>query len=296
MQSPYHVKMSSQPPLGQPVNPNPDDAQYVPQPFDAGGPKKAGKKMWIIIAGIAGVLLVLGGAYWLLSKQAAQDYRQDAAAYKQQIKEVRDNLDATLEEQDISLGDPETPPVLEEYGKQLQAVTAAAPQPPKVLGFLPVSGGVTKQEVDTLTAAANNYANSLRHVYSLVTFYTATADLFKPIKNLGSFTALDPNKIKALPGLWETFIVDFTALPVPPGQEALHAELIRQAEVLLAEFKELADGFDARTLQQNDDIITSLSEPTKEFNQTFQTGGFDSANEAADAAIKYYEELDKLLQ
>lgn len=293
----YHRRMEPHQPLEQPINPNPGDAQYVPQPLDS-VPKPPGqrKTLWMIVACVVGLLLILGVAYWFMSKSAVDNYKQAAVTYRQDLTEVRDAMNNVLDEQNISARDVEAPPVFEEYGKKLQDVVTGAPTSPKVLGIIPVSGGQTKTEIDALTTAANSYAGQLRHIYELYVFYTATADAFTPIKNLGTFTVLDVNEIKALPGLWETFITEYKALPVPAGQEALRDELVRQAQTLLAEFQTLNSGFDQRTVPENDAIVVSLKEPTQALNQTFQTAAADSVNEAIDQVNTYYDELDKLLQ
>lgn len=297
MQSPYDISMESQQPLGQPINANPEDTKYVPQPLDSGSKTPgSSKKMWIIIASVVGILLLLGAAYWFMSKNAVEAYKKDAATYKQELTEVRDAMNTELDEQNIGASSPKAPPIFEDYGKQMQETIKSAPKPSKVFGFLPVSGGQTKQDVDKLTAAATNYANQLRYINELYIFYTTVAADFKPIKDLGTFTVRDADKIKALPGLWETFLNKFKALQIPSNLETLRADLIAQGEELYAEFKILADGFDGRTQEQNDQLVKDLKDQTVTFNDIFQQSARDVPADAIDKVNAYYDELDKLLQ
>ncbi|MGH7157530.1 MAG: hypothetical protein ACREGD_00415 [Candidatus Saccharimonadales bacterium] len=288
--------MEPQQPLGQPINPNPGDPHFVPQPLGSPPQKpRTAKKLWILLGGAIGILLVLGVAYWAMSKSATEAYGKDVAAYKQQIKDVRDGMNAALDEQDISIREPEAPPVFEEYGIKLQGVIAAAPQPPKVLLVIPAGDDATKNEAKALTTAATNYANELRRIYDLFEFYTTTAEDFKPIKDLGTFTVFNPQEIKAVPGLWATFMEKFKALPPPGGLEPFKADLVAQGEILQTKFTELADGYDSRTTGQNDDLITELSKLADAFNEAFQKNAATTTNEAIDKVNQYYDELDALI-
>lgn len=297
MQSPcYHKNMEPQQPLGQPVNPNPGDQQFVPQPLGTEPTKpKMGKKLWVIIAGVVGLLLVLGVAYWFMAKDAASGYKEEAAAYKQAIKEVRDGMNTKLDEADISIYSAEAPPVFEEYGKKLQDVIANAPKQPKVYLFIPVGDSATKKEVEALTAAATNYANELRRIFALFSYYTTMANDFKPIRDLGSFTVNNPAEIKAVPGLWATFMEKFKALRPPAGLESFKQDLIVQGDVMQTKFTELADGFDSRTKEQNDQLASELSDLADTFSETFQKSSSETSNDAIDKVNTNYDELDKLL-
>jgi len=278
--------------FGQPINPAPGDSQYVPQPL--GNTPKPGKKLWLIIAGALGLLLILGGLYWVLAKNAKSDYDKAAVSYKQQIKEVRDGMNTKLDDGNISVYDPEAPPIFEEYGKKMQDIISAAPKSPTVLGFIPA--GKADPEVTALTSAAVNYASELRHINQLFEFYTGIANDFKPIKDLGRFTVLDTAEIKALPGLWETFLTKLNAVEPPIGLESLKADLILQGEALLTKFKELADGFDQRNVGQNDELVKGLEEPVQAFNKTFVRSSGENTKAAIDKVNQFYDDLDKLLQ
>jgi len=287
--------MEPRQPQMQPINPNPSDPQFVPQPVGPEPTKpKMGKKLWILVAGVVGILLILGGLFWFLSKNAKADYSKAVVAYEQQIKEVRDSMNSKLDDNDISIYSVEAPPVFEEYGKKMQDIIASAPKPPKVFIFIPA--GSANPKVAELTAAANNYASELRHIYQQFTYYTTMANDFKPIKDLGTFTVFNPDEIKAVPGLWTTFMEKFKALEPLPGLEAFKADLISQGEVMQTKFTELADGFDGRTIGENDDLITVLSDLADAFNQTFVDSATELQNEAIDKVNTYYDELDKLLQ
>ncbi len=283
--------MDEKQPLGQPITSKPGDPQYVPQPLGNGkSPKpKPNKKMWLIVGGIVGFLLLFGLAYWFMGQSAAKSYKEDAITYKQQIKQVRDDLNTTLDEQNISARNAKAPPIFEEYGKKLQGVVASAPKNPKVFGFMPVSGvGDTKQQVDSLTQAATNYANQLRAIYTFFTYITTTADQFKPIK--------DTTDVKALDDLWATFLTEFKKLTPSPGMEATHEELVKQAETLLTELKTFVDGFDQRTFAENSAIASELTKSIAGFNETFQKAVQDTTEESLAKVNQYYDELDAQLQ
>lgn len=292
----YDKNMESQQPLGQPVNPNPTDPQFVPQPLGSGAPKpKMNKKLWWIVGGVAALLLVLGVGYWQGAKGTEAAYREDVAAYEQRIKEVRDGMNTVLDDQNILIRSPEAPPVFEEYGKKLQEVIASRPKQPKVLLVVPV-GGPTKNEADALTTAAANYAGELCRIYELFIFYDAMADAFKPIHDIGTFTVFNAAEIKSMPGLWTTFLEKFRALTPPAGLESFKDDMTAQAETLLAKFTELANGFDGRTIGQNDDLITGLSDLADTFSKTFQQNSTETSNQAIDNVNRYYDELDSQLK
>lgn len=282
--------MEPQQPLGQPINPSPSDPQFVPQPLGSEPSKpKMGKKVWLIIAGVVGFVLVLGVAYWFMSQSAVKSYKEDAVTYKQQIKQVRDDLNTVLDEQSISARSPKAPPLFEEYGKKMQDVIGKAPKNPKVFGFIPVSGvGETKQQVNTLTKAATDYANQLRAIYAFFTYITTTADQFKPIK--------DTTDIKAVPQLWESFLTEFKTLTPSSGMEATHDELVRQAESILTELTTFVDGFDQRTTAENSAIAQDLTKTIATFNKTFQDAVQDTTEQSLDKVNQYYDDLDKILQ
>lgn len=284
-------------PHGQPINSDPTQAPFVPQPLGPDSPKSwMNKKVWLIVGGIVALLLLLGVGYWVLGSGAKQSYKEDAAAYEQAIKEVRDGMNTELDENDISIYEAAAPPVFEEYGIKMQEVIANAPKQPKVYGFIPAGGSATKKEVDNLTTAATNYANELRRIYALFVYYSAMAEDFKPIRDLGTITVFSPDKIKAAPGLMATFMEEFKALTPPAELESFKADMVAQGEVMLTKFTELADGFDSRSVAQNDALITVLSDLADAFSETFQKSSSDTTNEAIDNVNTYYDELDKLLQ
>lgn len=248
----------------------------------------------MIIAGVIGLVLLLGGLYWFLAKNAKADYAEAAVVYEQQIKQVRDDMNTKLDSEEISIYSPEAPPVFEEYGKKMHDVIANAPKPPRVLGMIPAGGA--NPEVTALTTAATNYANELRHINESFEYYTAVANAFKPIRNLGMFTVLDAEIITGLPAMWETFLAEFKTLEPPAELEAFKAEMILQAETLQTKFKELADGFSQRSIDQNDALAAALDEPTDTFRDTFAQSSSDTSNEAIDKVNQYYDELDAQLQ
>lgn len=279
----------------QPSNPNPSDPKFVPQPVGSAPTKpNISKKLWLLIAGIAGLLLILGGLFWFLSKNAKDDYSKAVVVYEQQIKEVRDGMNSKLDDSDISIYSVEAPPVFEEFGKKMQDVTAKAPKSPKVFIFFPA--GSANPKVAELTAAASNYANELRLIYQQFTYYNTMANDFKPIKDLGTFTVFNPDEIKAVPGLWATFMEKFKALAAPAELESFKAGLIAKGEIMQTKFTELADGFDSRTIGENDELITVLSDLADTFNQTFVDSATKTQSDAIDKVNTYYDELDKLLQ
>lgn len=282
--------MEPEQPSMQPINPNPSDPQFVPQPTGSGAAKpKMGKKLWLIIAGVVGFLLVLGVAYWFMARSANEGYKKDAAAYKQSIKEVRDTMDNQLEKEGVSAYDRDAPPIFEEYGKKMQDVVTKAPKKPKVFGFIPVSGvGETEQQVNTLTQAATDYANQLRGIYTFFVYITTTADQFKPIK--------DTTDVKALPELWEAFLTEFKTLTPSPDMESTHEELTRQAETILTDLTAFVGGFDQRTTAENSAIAQDLTQTIATFNKTFQEAVQETTEQALDKVNQYYDELDKLLQ
>lgn len=281
----------------QPLTPGLDDPQYVPQPVGTGGQKPPLNKRLFMIIGIAvGGVLLLAGAFWLLAKSAKNNYVQAAATYKQEITDVRDGLDKTLEDQGISGNSHQAIPFFEEYGKKLQEVIASEPKPPKVLGIMPVSAGQAKDDTEALTRAASAYANELRRNFELSTYYVTVAEKFKPIKNLGLILAVDEADITALPGLWQTFLADLRAMHVPADLEATHAQLIQKGEALHTGFKTVADTYKTSTIGQIDQALSNLTTPSKEFNDIFNKSASDMSKSSLRAIADAYSALKAILK
>lgn len=283
--------------FGQPINDKPGDAQYVPQPLDGPGPApKSNKTLWMIVAGAVGLLLVFGVAYWFMSRSAAESYKTDAATYEQAILAERDALNAELNDNDIGASSPEAKPLFEEHGKKLQEIAAKAPETPTVMG-LPVSVDQTqKEEVEQLTKATNDYANALLTDAAIYNYYIDVTEAFEPIKNLGTITVMNRDKIMSFGTMWPEFLATFKTITPPAELQAMHTDLIAQGTAIDEKTKPLVANFDANTETANDALLGELTPLTKEFNKTF-VEGIKTASEASFEAINStYDELDKLLQ
>lgn len=281
--------------LGQPINDKPGDAQYVPQPLDGSSPSpKPSKKLWMIITGVVGFLLIFGVAYWFMSKSAAEDYKTDAAAYKQAILTERDALNAELDDNDISASSAQAKPLFEKHGIELQKIVANAPKAPKAMG-LPVSVD-QKEEVDQLTKAASDYAHALRNDYAIYNYYVVVTEAFDPIKDLGTITAMTRDKVMSFGTLWPEFLASLKMITPPAELQAMHDDLIAQAAIIDEQTKQLIANFDTNSDMANDAALGELTPLTKTFNTTF-VNAINTASEASYEAVNTtYDALDTLLQ
>ena len=288
--------MDEKQPLGQPINDKPGDAQYVPQPLGgSSSAPKSNKTLWMIIAGAVGLLLLFGVAYWFMSKNAAEDYKTDAAAYKQAILTERDALNAELDDNNIGASSPEAKSVFEEHGKKLQEIAANAPETPKVMGLPVAVDQAQKEEIEQLTKATNDYANALLSDVAIYNYYIAVTEAFEPIKNLGTITVMNRDKIMSFGTLWPEFLATFKTITPPAELQAMHTDLIAQGTAIDEKTKPLVANFDANTETANDLLLGELTPLTKEFNTTFVDGITTASKASYEAVNDTYDKLDEAL-
>ncbi len=285
--------MDEKQPLGQPINDKPGDPQYVPQPLDGSAPApKSRKTLWIIIAGVVGLLLLLGVVLWFMSKNAVKNYEADTVTYKQAILAERDALNAELDENDISASSPEAKPIFEEHGKKLQQIVANAPKAPAFMG---VATDDLNGEIALLTGAATEYADALLNDATIYNYYVDVTEAFKPIKDLGTITAMTRDKIMSFGTLWPEFLATLKMISPPAELQTMHDDLVTQATVIDEKTKQVVAGFDTNSEMSNDTALSQLTPLTKTFNTTF-VNGINTASKASYEAVNdAYDKLDKAL-
>lgn len=287
-------------PLGQPVTPNPTDPQYVPQPLNSASPapnKPSRKSLWMVIAGMAVILALLVGLFFMQSSSAKSAYTKEVANFKQEIKTARDALNTELDEKNISGRSAQAKSLFEDHGKKIEAVAAKKPKAPKVLGVIPVSvDKATKDEAEALHKAASDYAQALRHDFSVYNYYKQATDKFKPIKDLGTITAKHEPELRKLNELWPEYTSFMKTLQPPKGLESMHADVIAQAEAFGEKLKPIVDNYETTTIEETDKLVSALRPLTDKLNKTFIDGVDDAAVKSYDAINTTYDALDERLK